>query len=615
VIYVAESFGGDTSPIATLAKGLKRYMAAEYSQEKGRLTRVAQARSVAQGFHHGAAPPFGLKRVLVTLDGTILQDLRRGEWKRLGNQRVKLAPGRRADARIVRRVFRWYADDGLSRAAIARRMNAAGVPRANGGPWMGYHITNMLSNEAYAGCAVMRLRDGANQHATRPADLHDQAATLVRCEHAWSAIIGPALWQRAVARLKLDTWRRMNRDLERQLLAMGEDVHRVARPSTAAPPADVRAHQESITTEVAALREHLARTIDLTIEDGSTWVVGGCTRVGISVSFPRRRSGGLHWRFALPTADVDAIVGVGLTDPPNVRVMELHCFVGRTLRHRYVYPALSAAVPQRMHKPITVPALSRRLRRIVPWQRITDEFIAHARSMVLTDLATLAQHFHWSRARTTYVYRCLLRQGHWMPPTCCKKGRRVGVTCPACGVRRDMPLSHALRLKSATCGACRGNERRSVRVRVVCSCGKTREYHPSMFVNLSAGAATPCHACTLAAGRARTLAANHEKRALRARQRDALLAVTKHLAALLAKAGRCFHPQVRKMGRSDASTFIYWSDPASAELCRLRIIAAPPWPSAPLDVHAAAERAADQHAWRAVPPARKAVRAWEVTLQ
>ncbi len=70
-------------------KDLKRVLASEFTREKATRTAQSQARVVTQGFVHGGTCPYGLRRTLVTLDGTHVSELPRAHRKIVSTHRVK----------------------------------------------------------------------------------------------------------------------------------------------------------------------------------------------------------------------------------------------------------------------------------------------------------------------------------------------------------------------------------------------------------------------------------------------------------------------------------------------------------------------------------------------
>jgi DNA invertase Pin-like site-specific DNA recombinase len=63
VRYCAEPFENDGSALATIAKGIKRLAAAEYSRELSVKVFNAQRRLVELGYHQGGQAGYGLRRL------------------------------------------------------------------------------------------------------------------------------------------------------------------------------------------------------------------------------------------------------------------------------------------------------------------------------------------------------------------------------------------------------------------------------------------------------------------------------------------------------------------------------------------------------------------------
>ena len=93
VIYVAEQFENDGSPVSTIVKGVKRAMAGEYSRELSAKVFAGQCRLIELGFRQGGPAGFGLRRVLLDQSGQVKAELKRGEHKSLQTDRVVLRPG------------------------------------------------------------------------------------------------------------------------------------------------------------------------------------------------------------------------------------------------------------------------------------------------------------------------------------------------------------------------------------------------------------------------------------------------------------------------------------------------------------------------------------------
>ena len=69
VIYCAEQFENDGSPVSAIVKSVKRAMAGEYSRELSTKVFIGQCRLVELGFHQGVAAGYGLRRALIDDQG------------------------------------------------------------------------------------------------------------------------------------------------------------------------------------------------------------------------------------------------------------------------------------------------------------------------------------------------------------------------------------------------------------------------------------------------------------------------------------------------------------------------------------------------------------------
>ncbi|MGZ5147794.1 MAG: recombinase family protein, partial [Burkholderiales bacterium] len=88
VAYCAEPFMNDGSPLATVLKGLKRAMAAEFSRELSAKVYRAQCRLTEAGFKQGGSAGYGLRRMCISSTGQPRQILQMGERKSIPSDRV-----------------------------------------------------------------------------------------------------------------------------------------------------------------------------------------------------------------------------------------------------------------------------------------------------------------------------------------------------------------------------------------------------------------------------------------------------------------------------------------------------------------------------------------------
>jgi DNA invertase Pin-like site-specific DNA recombinase len=158
VAYCAEQFENDGSPVSTIVKGVKRAMAGEYSRELSAKVFAGQCRLIELGFRQGGPAGFGLRRVLVGLDGAVKAELARGEHKSLQTDRVILMPGPDEEILVVNDIYRWFVDDGLIESEIAGRLNGMRMCTDMGRAWTRASVHQVLTNPKYIGNNVYNRR-------------------------------------------------------------------------------------------------------------------------------------------------------------------------------------------------------------------------------------------------------------------------------------------------------------------------------------------------------------------------------------------------------------------------------------------------------------------------
>lgn len=192
VCYVAELFENDGSPFAMIVKGLKRAMAAEYSRELSGKTVIAHRQLASRGFHQGASPGYGLRRLLIDQFGKKRQMLERGERKGTQTDRVVLVPGPLKERRTVRWMFEQVVA-GKTYTRIARELNARGSVTHLGKAWTYGRVHDVLTSERYCGTLVYgreaKRLGGPVEH--RPQN------TWVRADGAITPLISRALFDAA----------------------------------------------------------------------------------------------------------------------------------------------------------------------------------------------------------------------------------------------------------------------------------------------------------------------------------------------------------------------------------------------------------------------------------
>jgi DNA invertase Pin-like site-specific DNA recombinase len=152
VHYCAESFVNDGTLPNMLLKALKRSMAAEYSRELGVKTFAGQWNVYQRGFRgSGGCPGYGLRRMLVSPDGTPKQLLAQGERKGILNDRVILVPGPPAEVKSVLEIYRMFVEDEFGFSRIARELNVRNIPYHGNTRWDVHAVRRILTGAKYNG--------------------------------------------------------------------------------------------------------------------------------------------------------------------------------------------------------------------------------------------------------------------------------------------------------------------------------------------------------------------------------------------------------------------------------------------------------------------------------
>ncbi len=192
VEYCGEHFENDGSPISTLVKGMKRLMAAEYSRDLSNRVYRGQKRTVEAGFHSNGPANFGLRRRIVSPDGTPKNVLELGDRKSLGLDRTMLVPGPQDEIRLVRWIFKTRAS-GKTLSEISRRLKKSNWPAAQKRRWGTNMLGRLLENEIYIGNRVWNkesIKLGTGRGANSPEE-------WIRVEGVCKPIVSKELFERA----------------------------------------------------------------------------------------------------------------------------------------------------------------------------------------------------------------------------------------------------------------------------------------------------------------------------------------------------------------------------------------------------------------------------------
>lgn len=195
VLYCAEPFENDGTPMATIMKSVKRAMAGEYSRELSNKVFQGQCRLIELGFHQGGPSGFGLRRMLLDERRSPKGVLTPGERKSLQTDRVILVPGPDDEVAIVRSIYHAYLEDRKSEQHIAETLNAKGIPTHYGRPWTRSIVHQVLTNEKYIGNNVYNR----TSYKLKQRHVHNSSDMWVRKEAAFEPIVPPTWFARVQA--------------------------------------------------------------------------------------------------------------------------------------------------------------------------------------------------------------------------------------------------------------------------------------------------------------------------------------------------------------------------------------------------------------------------------
>lgn len=185
VVYCAEPFENDGTPVATIVKSVKRAMAGEYSRELSSKVFAGQCRLIELGYRQGGPAGIGLRRLLLDERGEPKGELNWGEHKSLQTDRVILVPGPAEEQALVRRIYRLFVTTGATEGAIAEQLNGEGVFTDRGRAWTRAVVHEVLTNEKYIGNNIFnRISFKLKQRRVR-----NPPEKWVRAEGAFEAVV------------------------------------------------------------------------------------------------------------------------------------------------------------------------------------------------------------------------------------------------------------------------------------------------------------------------------------------------------------------------------------------------------------------------------------------
>jgi DNA invertase Pin-like site-specific DNA recombinase len=194
--YCAEQFTNDGTISNSIAKALKRSMAAEFSRELGDKVYQGKTRLAQMGFWMGGPPGYGYRRAMLSASGKVKRILKDGEQKSIKTERVTLVLGPRKETQVIRLIFSLSAA-GMNCTDIVRELDSRSIP-FHGRPWTDVTILNILTNPKYAGSNVWH-RYTQRLHSTRKSVDPSLWKTMPL---AFPAIVDQQLFDRAQATIR-----------------------------------------------------------------------------------------------------------------------------------------------------------------------------------------------------------------------------------------------------------------------------------------------------------------------------------------------------------------------------------------------------------------------------
>jgi DNA invertase Pin-like site-specific DNA recombinase len=194
MIYCAEPFSDDSTPLNGVLKSLKRAMAGEFSRELGVKVSAGKARIGKMGFRIGGPPGFGLRRQLVA-DGAVPgQLLVTRQRKSIQTDRVRLVPGPADEIELIHRIYRDYIYLRRSERDIAHELNRERHTHF-GRPWSRALVRTILTNEKYIGNNIV----GRYSARLYTRQITNPPEKWSRCDAAFEPIVPMRLFEAARA--------------------------------------------------------------------------------------------------------------------------------------------------------------------------------------------------------------------------------------------------------------------------------------------------------------------------------------------------------------------------------------------------------------------------------
>ncbi len=211
VVYTTIGFPKQDDLIHGLHLSIERYRAASFSRELSAKVWTGSAKLASMGYWLGGIAPYGMQRHILDENGNLAGILKNGQSKAIHNQRVILKPSNDRKTTIVRRIFDWFVNRGMTVGSIADELNLKGVKSPLNKTWTRSTVSQILSNRVYTGEMVWNRHSGKMQSKRRD----NEPDEWIKASHAFDGVISEDMFERAQQVFK----RRRNERSDGEMLA------------------------------------------------------------------------------------------------------------------------------------------------------------------------------------------------------------------------------------------------------------------------------------------------------------------------------------------------------------------------------------------------------------
>jgi DNA invertase Pin-like site-specific DNA recombinase len=198
LVNVSRGFPQEGQEMMTsMMDSFDRIMAAEYSRVLSGKVWYGCMKISRDGYSAGGTSCYGMARLLLDENKKPIRLLKKGEHKVIANERVTFTPLNDETTEAVKNIFNLFVNHWQTPNEIASKLNAQGIPSANGGLWNRSKIIRILTNETYAGTRVYNKTWGRLKQTNRPNPRNEWVIT----PNAFPAVIDAETFKQTQERL------------------------------------------------------------------------------------------------------------------------------------------------------------------------------------------------------------------------------------------------------------------------------------------------------------------------------------------------------------------------------------------------------------------------------